>query len=47
MSDWKRSNKVFLRELRRQFLLWRTLATEVVESYRMETLRVLGEKKAA
>ena len=47
LSDWKRSNKVFLRDLRRQFLLWRTLSSEVVESYRQETLAGLGEGVAA
>ncbi|MBD3422534.1 MAG: FtsX-like permease family protein [Chitinivibrionales bacterium] len=42
-SDWQRSNRVFIRELRKQFLLWRTLTNDVIESYRMNTLEVLGE----
>ncbi len=44
-SDWRRSNKVFLRELRKQFILWRTLSSEVIENYRMNTLQVLGKEK--
>jgi len=43
LADWKRGNRVFLHDLRRQFLLWRMLAPEAVESYRMETLAALGE----
>lgn len=42
-SDWTRANRVFLRDLRRQFLLWRTLAPDAVEAYRLETLSSLGE----
>ena len=43
-SDWHRANRVFLRDLRKQFLLWRTLSTEAIEQYRMETLQALGPK---
>ena len=43
VSDWKRGNRVFLHDLRRQFLLWRTLTPEAVESYRMETLAAFGK----
>ncbi len=43
-GDWYRSNKVFIRDLRRQFLLWRTLSNELIERYRMETLQSLGER---
>jgi len=42
-GDWVRSNRVFLRGIRRQFLLWRTLGADVIEQYRMETLQELGE----
>jgi hypothetical protein len=45
-SDWYRQNGVFIRDLRRQFLLWRTLAAEVIEVYRMRTLERLGEQAA-
>lgn len=41
-GDWYRANRVFLRDLRRQFLLWRTLSHEIVERYRMRTLEQLG-----
>ncbi len=47
LSDWRRSNKVFLKELRRQFLLWRTLTSDAIENYRMQTMELLGEKDAA
>jgi len=43
VPDWKRANKVFIRDLRKQFLLWRTLSPAVMESYRMRTLQALGE----
>lgn len=44
-GDWYRANKVFMRDLRRQFLLWRTLSSEMIEHYRMETLETLGESR--
>jgi hypothetical protein len=40
-GDWLRANRVFLKDLRQQFLLWRTLSSEVIESYRMRTLQEL------
>jgi hypothetical protein len=43
VGDWKRANRVFLHDLRRQFLLWRTLAPEAIEAYRMQTLAGLKE----
>ncbi len=43
-NDWFRNNKVFIRDLRRQFLVWRTLDEGAVENYRMETLQTLGEE---
>lgn len=42
-TDWIRANRVFMHELRRQFLLWRTLSAENIEHYRMQTLQALGE----
>ncbi len=46
-SDWARQNRVFIRSLRNQFLLWRTLSQEAVEAYRMQTLREIGAGQAA
>lgn len=43
VNDWYRLNRVFVKNLRRQFLLWRTLSTELVEQYRLQTLEHLGE----
>ena len=42
-GDWTRTNRGFLKGLRRQFLLWRTLSVRQVEWYRMQTLHTLGE----
>jgi hypothetical protein len=42
LPDWKRANKVFIRDLRKQFLLWRTLSHDLIEQYRMRTLTELG-----
>jgi hypothetical protein len=36
-GDWARANRVFLKGLRRQFLLWRTLSHDVIEDYRRRT----------
>jgi hypothetical protein len=41
-SDWYRANRVFIQNLRRQFLLWRTLSSEMIEHYRMQTLAALA-----
>jgi hypothetical protein len=46
-GDWYRANRVFLRNLRRQFLLWRTLSAPLIERYRMETLELLGTRPSA
>ncbi len=43
-GDWIRCNKVFLRDMRVQFLVWRTLSEEAVEEYRIETLKIFGEE---
>ena len=42
-GDWTRTNRSFLKDLRRQFLLWRTLSAKQVEWYRTQTLQALGE----
>ncbi|MCX7915665.1 MAG: ABC transporter permease, partial [Verrucomicrobiae bacterium] len=42
-ADWRRTNRVFVQELRKQFLLWRTLSAETMERYRLQTLQELGE----
>lgn len=43
-GDWFRGTRVFLKELRTQFLVWRTLSTEKIESYRAQTFAELGEE---
>ena len=37
-GDWTRSNRVFISDLRRQLLIWRSLPAEVVDRYRKTTL---------
>jgi hypothetical protein len=37
-SDWQRSNRVFINDLRKQLLIWRSLSAEVMEQYRQKTL---------
>lgn len=37
-NDWRRANRVFINDLRKQFLIWRSLDTEVTEKYREMTL---------
>ena len=37
-GDWTRTNRVFLRDLRRQFLLWRTLSTDAMQHYRHDAM---------
>ncbi|MBT3296792.1 MAG: FtsX-like permease family protein [Verrucomicrobia bacterium] len=44
-KDWARLNKVFLDDLRRQFLLWRSLPSETMEIYRERTLVSMGSAK--
>ncbi len=41
-KDWQRLNKVLLDDLRRQFLIWRSLPSETMETYRMQTLTELA-----
>ena len=40
-KDWRRLNKVLLNDLRRQFLIWRSLNHEIMESYRRRTLETM------
>ncbi|MCC7147095.1 MAG: hypothetical protein IT443_11675 [Phycisphaeraceae bacterium] len=40
--DWYRANRVFVQDLRKQFLLWRTLSSEAIEAYRQQTLQTLA-----
>ena len=44
-KDWQRLNKVFLDDLRQQFLIWRSIDKEIMETYRSRTLTSLGEEK--
>ena len=44
-KDWKRLNKVLLDDLRKQFLIWRSVPTETMEHYRQITLAVMGMKE--
>jgi hypothetical protein len=37
-GDWRRTNKVFIGDLRKQLLIWRSLPAEVSERYRRTTL---------
>jgi hypothetical protein len=43
-GDWQRLNKVFLDDLRQQFLLWRSLPQETMEIYRDRTLASIGSE---
>ncbi|MBN8525674.1 MAG: FtsX-like permease family protein, partial [Planctomycetes bacterium] len=42
-STWLRGNKAFIKDLREQFLIWRSLPNEAVEHYQAEAARVLAE----
>ncbi|NLF18786.1 MAG: FtsX-like permease family protein [Lentisphaerae bacterium] len=42
-KDWRRLNKVFLDDLRQQFLIWRSIPQETMEIYRERTLTALGQ----
>jgi len=43
-KDWRRLNKVLLDNLRKQFLIWRSLPQEKMEVYRRRTLTTTGEQ---
>jgi len=36
--DWQRSNRVFINELRKQLLIWRSLTQDIMDRYRQNTL---------
>ncbi|NBB95598.1 MAG: hypothetical protein GVY16_07635 [Planctomycetes bacterium] len=42
-GDWQRSNRLFINDLRKQLLIWRSLPTEVMEKYRERTLEMWDE----
>jgi len=46
-KDWIRLNRVLLDDLRRQFLIWRSLSQETMEHYRRQTLVALGQTPPA
>ena len=46
-KDWQRLNKVLLNDLRRQFLIWRSLPRETMELYRRRTLTGVDASAAA
>ena len=37
-GDWQRGNRVFINDLRKQLLIWRSLPAEVMDKYRAKTL---------
>lgn len=43
-KDWERLNKNLLDDLRKQFLIWRSLPAETMENYRQETLEKFGRE---
>jgi hypothetical protein len=45
-GDWQRANKVFINDLRRQFLVWRTLDKDVAKHYRQTTLEAWNNLEA-
>lgn len=45
-KDWMRLNKRFLDDLRRQFLIWRSLRRETMETYRERTLTEIVNLKS-
>jgi len=46
-GSWYRSNRVFLEDLRRQFLIWRTVSHEHADQYRQRTLAELAAATTA
>jgi hypothetical protein len=49
-ANWERFNKVFINDLRKQFLIWRALGVEAMEAYRArteDTLKGVGQVAAA
>lgn len=42
-GDWQRTNRPFISDLRKQFLIWRSIPHETMELYRRRTLALLGK----
>ena len=42
-GDWQRSNRVFINDLRKQLLIWRSLPHETMDKYRSRTLEAWNE----
>jgi hypothetical protein len=42
-GDWQRSNRVFINDLRKQLLIWRSLPHETMDKYRSKTLEAWNE----
>ncbi len=42
-KDWQRLNKTLLSDLRKQFLIWRSISPELMEQYRLRALNVIGK----
>ena len=42
-GDWQRANRVFINDLRKQLLIWRSLPPEIMERYRQKTLEIWNE----
>lgn len=45
-KDWQRLNKVFLDDLRQQFLIWRSIPSQTMEHYRQITLQTFPSEPA-
>lgn len=46
-GDWVRTNQPFISDLRKQFLIWRSLPEETMELYRRRTLVMLGRESGS
>jgi hypothetical protein len=46
-SDWRRTNRPFISDIRKQFLIWRSLPPETTEIYRRRTLELLAGQPRA
>ncbi len=42
-GDWQRGNRVFINDLRKQLLIWRSLPHEIMDEYRRKTLDAWDE----
>jgi hypothetical protein len=42
IPNWKRSNQLFVSEIRKQFLIWRTVIPTVKDDYEQRSLDALG-----